>query len=189
MTNEKFYRIVNVLLRIIAVLLVLLAVLTVANIVLAISDKNAEKAALKENTKTEQKLEIEEKTTEKETPWYTQEELDLMARLIYFEARGESYEGQVAVGAVVINRLHTKGFPNTIYDVIYQKNQFSPVASSKWESEIVDFGTCYQAAREALNGADPTGGALFFYNPEISTSEWIFTREVIKVIGNHAFAK
>ena len=88
-----------------------------------------------------------------------------------------------------MNRIKTSGFPNTIHDVIYQKNQFSPVGSSKWNSEITDYGTCYQAAIEALNGADPTGGATFFYNPRISTSQWIFTRPVVKVIGNHNFAK
>ena len=188
MANAKLEQAIKVLLRISAVGLVIVVILAIANIALAISNKSTEKDDLAENTKTEQKL--EEKTEiQKETPWYTQEELDLLARLIYFEARGESYEGQVAVGAVVMNRLHTKGFPNSIYEIIYQKNQFSPVGSSKWDDEITDYGSCYQAAIEALNGADPTGGAVFFYNPEISTSEWIFTREVIKVIGNHAFAK
>ena len=123
-----------------------------------------------------------------EQPWYTQEELDLLARLIYFEARGECYEGQVAVGAVVMNRMKSAGFPNTIEGVIYQKNQFSPVKSSKWNDEITNYGTVYEAAIEALNGVDPTNGALYFYNPKISTSEWIFTRTVVKVIGNHNFA-
>ena len=208
MTNEMFEKTMKIMVRLICSLLVLLAILLVVLIATTVSASNvAQAASTANNGKTAVSLRSEElapskpiapmeeipenvpETTVKEEKWYTEEELDLLARLIYFEARGECYEGQVAVGAVVMNRLKTSGFPNTIHDVIYQKNQFSPVSSSKWNSEITDYGTCYQAAIEALNGADPTGGATFFYNPRISTSQWIFTRPVVKVIGNHNFAK
>ncbi len=120
---------------------------------------------------------------------YTQAELDLLAKLIFHEAGGECYEGQVAVGAVVLNRVRAQGFPNNIYDVIYAKNQFSPVRSSKWNNPVPSGTRVYEAALEALNGTDPTNGALYFYNPKTSTSSWIFTRPVVKVIGNHNFAK
>ena len=120
---------------------------------------------------------------------YTESELKLLAKLIYYEAGGECYEGQVAVGAVVLNRVRQSGFPNTIYDVIYQQNQFSPVKSSRWNNPVPEGTTVYEAAREALSGVDPTNGALYFYNPKTSTSGWIFTRPVVKVIGNHNFAK
>lgn len=203
MTNEMFEKTMKIMVRMIIVLLIILGISLIVLISATVSASDAKAdnyAGRVDNTKVgirNEKLEpstpiapVEEipETTVTQT-WYTEEELDLLARLIYFEARGECYEGQVAVGAVVMNRLKTSGFPNTIHDVIYQKNQFSPVSSSKWNSEITDYGTCYQAAIEALNGADPTGGATFFYNPKISTSEWIFTRPVVKVIGNHNFAK
>ncbi len=206
MTNEMFEKTMKFMVRLIIVLTALLAVLTIVCVAVHVEAKdvvaNNDKATYvaKQSISNEQSMEpikpsapAETTTTtipeETKTTWYTQEELDLLARLIYFEARGECYEGQVAVGAVVMNRLNASGFPNTIEGVIYQKNQFSPVGSSKWDDEITDYGRCYEAAIEALNGADPTGGALFFYNPKISTSQWIFTRPVVKVIGNHTFAK
>ena len=216
MTNEMFEKTMKIMVRLIIILMIVLAILIVVLVTATVSASDVNTGAKVERVNytaesfRSEKLEpsqplapvkeIPEETPEEiqdnvpettpvEEKWYTEEELDLLARLIYFEARGECYEGQVAVGAVVINRLKTSGFPNTIHDVIYQKKQFSPVSSSKWNSEITDYGTCYQAAIEALNGEDPTGGALYFYNPRISTSEWIFTRTVIKVIGNHNFAK
>lgn len=132
----------------------------------------------------------EETTVTKEPAYnYTEAELNLLAKLIYYEAGGECYEGQVAVGAVVLNRARTSGFPNTIYDVIYAKGQFSPVNSSKWNNPVPEGTRVYEAAREALSGVDPTNGAVYFYNPQTSTSKWIFTRPVVKVIGNHNFAK
>ncbi len=206
MTTEMFEKTMKFMVRLIVILTILLGILLIVYISIVVSasdvvdDTHVERIDNTHSFKSEPMATSKpiaplEEVTEKvpeitvEEKWYTEEELDLLARLIYFEARGECYEGQVAIGAVVMNRLKTSGFPNTIHDIIYQKNQFSPVGSSKWDDEITDYGTCYQAAIEALNGVDPTGGATFFYNPRISTSQWIFTRPVVKVIGNHNFAK
>jgi len=117
-------------------------------------------------------------------------ELILLARLIHAEARGESFLGQVAVGAVIMNRLASPQFPKTITKVIYQKDnqvyQFSPVADGSINLEPDE--KAFQAALQAINGNDPTGGALFFYNPDISRDRWIRTLPVITRIGNHVFA-
>lgn len=116
----------------------------------------------------------------------TQQELDLLARTVYSEARGEPYEGQVAVAAVVLNRLHSSQFPNTISGVIFQPLAFSPVADgSFW---LTPDQTSYNAAIHALRGWDPSYGALYFYNPVTATSRWIFTRRTIRRIGRHVFA-
>ncbi|MEG3072433.1 MAG: LysM peptidoglycan-binding domain-containing protein [Peptococcaceae bacterium] len=118
------------------------------------------------------------------------EEITLLARLIYAEARGESFLGQVAVGAVTLNRLISQEFPNTLTKVIYQKTnnvyQFSPIGDGSINMEPDD--QAMFAAQRALSGEDPTGGALFFYNPDISKDEWIRTLPVINRIGNHVFA-
>ncbi|GAB6273180.1 MAG: hypothetical protein STSR0004_00430 [Peptococcaceae bacterium] len=118
------------------------------------------------------------------------EEFRLLAKIIYAEARGESFLGQVAVGAVVLNRVKSNLFPDTIPEVIRQKNsytyQFSPVGDGTINLE--PDGTAYQAALEALRGSDPTSGATFFYNPEIATDRWIRTLPVISRIGYHNFA-
>ncbi|NLJ75989.1 MAG: LysM peptidoglycan-binding domain-containing protein [Peptococcaceae bacterium] len=118
------------------------------------------------------------------------EEITLLARLIYAEARGESFLGQVAVGAVTLNRLVSQEFPNTLTKVIYQKTnnvyQFSPIGDGSINMEPDD--QAMFAALRALSGEDPTGGALFFYNPDISKDEWIRTLPVINRIGNHVFA-
>jgi len=120
----------------------------------------------------------------------SREEFLLMAKLIHAEARGESFEGQVAVGAVVMNRLNSPHFPKTIAEVILQKNnnvyQFSPVSDGSINLEPDE--KAFRAAEQALAGNDPTGGALFFYNPDISTDPWIRTLPVVKRIGNHVFA-
>ncbi|OPX88740.1 MAG: Spore cortex-lytic enzyme precursor [Pelotomaculum sp. PtaB.Bin104] len=120
----------------------------------------------------------------------SREELMILARLIHAEARGESFEGQVAVGAVILNRLENPHFPKTIREVIYQKNsrvyQFSPVGDGSIELEPNE--KAVQAAVQALQGEDPTGGALFFYNPDISRDKWIRTLPVMTRIGNHVFA-
>jgi len=117
-------------------------------------------------------------------------ELILLARLIHAEARGESFLGQVAVGAVIMNRLASPHFPKTITKVIYQRSnqvyQFSPVADGSINLEPDE--KAVQAALQALNGDDPTGGALFFYNPDLSRDRWILTLPVITRIGNHVFA-
>lgn len=119
---------------------------------------------------------------------YNSEDLELLARLIHGEARGEPYEGQVAVGAVVLNRVKSPGFPNTIREVIFQKNQFIAVSDGQFYLEPNE--TAYRAARDALSGRDPSLGALFFYNPKTAkTLYWLSTRETTVVIGNHVFAK
>lgn len=118
------------------------------------------------------------------------EDVMLLARLIHAEARGESFRGKVAVGAVILNRLKSPDFPHTIKDVIMEKNQyvyqFTPVADGSINLEPDD--SSIQAALQALKGDDPTNGALFFYNPEVSTDKWIQTLPVVTRIGNHVFA-
>ncbi|NLG24516.1 MAG: spore cortex-lytic enzyme [Clostridiales bacterium] len=116
----------------------------------------------------------------------TSSDLNLLARLVYAEARGESYKGQVAVAAVVLNRVRSSKFPNTIAGVIYQAGQFSPVSNGSINR--APNATAIRAAREAMNGWDPTGGCLFFYNAAATNEPWIRTRTIKTVIGNHAFA-
>lgn len=116
---------------------------------------------------------------------YTQEEIALLARLISAEARGEPYSGQVAVGAVVLNRVEHPSFPDNIYDVCYQNGAFSCVDNGQINNEPTE--SCKKAAEEAISGSDPSGGAVYFYNPETASSDWIRTRPVIKTIGNHRF--
>lgn len=118
---------------------------------------------------------------------YTREDIINLARVIHAEAGGESYIGQVAVGGVVINRTRNSGFPQTISGVIFQKNAFSSVTEGTiWEEPGTD---CINAANDALKGWDPSDGAIYFYNPSKPCAPWIFTRTVIKRIGNHVFAK
>lgn len=117
---------------------------------------------------------------------YTDADTYLLARCIYGEARGESYTGQVAVGAVVLNRVKSPEFPNTIAGVIYQKNAFTAVNDGQINLEPNE--TAISAARDAMNGWDPTGGCLYYYNPVTATSQWIFSRETVITIGNHVFA-
>lgn len=117
----------------------------------------------------------------------SQAELDLLARLIYAESRGEPYTGQVAVGAVVLNRVKSPEFPNNIRDVIYQRNQFAVVNDG--QINLTPNQTAYRAAREALNGSDPSLGAIYFYNPRTAkTISWLETRKTTVVIENHVFA-
>ena len=117
----------------------------------------------------------------------TNEELLLLSKLVTGEARGESYEGQVAVAAVVINRVKDPRFPNTIKDVIYQKNAFSVVKNGRINAQPTS--STYRAAQEALYGNDPTNNAIYFWNPDISTCNWINTLNPHLRIGNHVFAK
>ncbi len=115
------------------------------------------------------------------------EELDLLARTIHAEARGEPYIGQVAVGAVILNRVLSNRYPNTIHGVVYQPVQFSCVSDGQLRLQANE--TAFRAAREALDGVDPTRGALYYYNPNIATATWwLETREVTVIIGNHLFA-
>ena len=111
----------------------------------------------------------------------------LLARRVYAEARGESYKGKVAVAAVVLNRVRSSSFPNTISGVIYQSGAFESVSNGSIYNTPTD--ECLRAAKEAMNGWDPTGGCLYFYNARnVSSSSWILTRTVKTVIGNHSFA-
>jgi len=109
----------------------------------------------------------------------------LLSKLISAEARGEPYSGQVAVGAVVLNRVAHPSFPNTLSGVIYQNGAFSCMSDGQWDQAIAD--SAYKAAREALNGSDPSGGAIYYYNPAKATSKWIWSRPVITTIGSHVF--
>ena len=109
----------------------------------------------------------------------------LLARLISAEARGEPYVGQVAVGAVVINRIDHPSFPNSLSGVIYQSGAFSCLDDGQFNQPISD--SAFRAAREALNGSDPSGGAIYYFNPATATSSWIWSRPLLTVIGNHRF--
>ncbi len=116
---------------------------------------------------------------------YTTAEVNLLAKVISAEARGESYEGQVAVGAVVLNRVAHPSFPDTISGVVYQNGAFSCVYDSNWYAPVAD--SAKRAAQDAMNGWDPTGGAIYYYNPAKTSNAWMRSRKVIKVIGNHYF--
>ena len=114
-------------------------------------------------------------------------DLYLLAKCIYAEARGEVYTGQVAVGAVILNRVKSPSFPNTVSGVIYQPWAFTAVNDGQINLE--PNSSAYQAARDALNGWDPTYGSLFYYNPRTATSSWIYSRQVTVTIGSHVFAR
>ncbi len=116
---------------------------------------------------------------------YSTNDYNLLARLISAEARGEPYVGQVAVGAVVLNRVSHSSFPNSISGVIYQSGAFSCLYDGQFNKAVVD--SAYRAARDALNGWDPSGGAIYYYNPKTATDSWIFSRPAITVIGKHRF--
>ena len=118
---------------------------------------------------------------------YSNTDVTLLARLIYGEARGENFTGQVAVGAVVMNRVKSSSFPNTISGVIYQPYAFTAVADG--QINLSPDATAIKAAKQAMNGYDPTYGAIYYYNPAIATSTWIFSRKTTITIGNHVFAK
>ena len=117
---------------------------------------------------------------------YTNSDLYMLAKCIYAEARGESYTGQVAVGAVILNRVASSSFPNTISGVIYQKGAFTAVSDGQINLE--PDRTAMNAASDAMNGWDPTYGCLYYYNPAVATSSWIFGRQKVTTIGKHVFA-
>ncbi len=125
-------------------------------------------------------------TGELSAPLYRETELSLLARLVNGEARGEPYIGQVAVAAVVLNRVRSGAFPNTVSGVIFQQGAFDAVWDGQFDMTPTD--SCIRAARDALNGWDPTGGCLYYYNPATATNDWIWTRQVQLTIGQHAFA-
>jgi len=116
-------------------------------------------------------------------------DVQLLARAINGEARGESYEGQVAVGAVILNRVKSSKFPNSIAGVIYQPGAFTAVSDGQINVPIEEGSTVLKAAQDALNGWDPTNGAIYYFNPDTATSSWIWSRPLIKTIGKHRFCK
>ncbi|MBQ8025049.1 MAG: spore cortex-lytic enzyme [Oscillospiraceae bacterium] len=109
----------------------------------------------------------------------------LLARLISAEARGEPYTGQVAVGAVVLNRVKHPSFPNSISGVIYQRGAFSCLDDGQFDQPVAD--SAYKAAQDALGGWDPSGGAIYYFNPTTATSAWIWSRPLLTTIGKHRF--
>ena len=117
---------------------------------------------------------------------YSNSDVQLLARLIHAEARGEPYKGQVAVGAVVLNRVKSSSFPNTISGVIYQPYAFTCVNDG--QINLTPNTSAINAAKDAMNGWDPSYGCLYYYNPKIATSSWIFTRPTVVTIGRHVFA-
>lgn len=117
---------------------------------------------------------------------YNSNDRYLLAKVIYAEARGESYVGQVAIGAVVLNRVRDNRFPNTVSGVIYQPWAFTAVNDGQIKLE--PNATAYKAADDCLNGWDPTYGSVYYYNPKTATSSWIFTTKYVTQIGNHIFA-
>ena len=118
---------------------------------------------------------------------YSNSDLNLLAHLVYAEARGESYTGQVAVASVVLNRVKNNSFPNTVAGVIYQPGAFSVVADG--QINLTPNQTAIAAAQDAINGWDPTYGAIYYFNPNTATSGWIWSRPLTVVIGNHRFCK
>ena len=111
--------------------------------------------------------------------------INLLARIISAEARGEPYSGQVAVGAVILNRIEHPSFPDTLSGVIYQSGAFTAITDGQFNEPVAD--SAYKAARDALNGTDPSGGAIYYYNPDKTSNKWIRSRPVIKRIGKHLF--
>lgn len=116
-------------------------------------------------------------------------DIQLMARAINGEARGEPNEGQVAVGAVILNRVKNSQFPNTVAGVIYQSGAFTAVSDGQINVPIEENSSVYKAARDAMNGWDPTGGCIYYFNPSTATNKWIWSRPLVKVIGKHRFCK
>lgn len=112
-------------------------------------------------------------------------DLYLLARIISAEARGEPYAGQVAVGAVVLNRVEHPSFPNSVSGVIHQPGAFTALQDGQWNQPIAD--SAYKAARDAINGSDPSGGAIYYFNPSTATSKWIWSRPMLLEIGKHRF--
>jgi len=111
--------------------------------------------------------------------------INLLARIISAEARGEPYIGQVAVGAIVLNRVQHPSFPDTVSGVIYQDGAFTAVTDGQFDEPISE--SAYRAAKDAFNGQDPTSGAIYYYNPDRATNKWIRTRPVTLRIGKHLF--
>lgn len=118
---------------------------------------------------------------------YSQSDIDLLANLISAESRGEPFEGQVAVGAVILNRVEHPSFPDTLAGVVYQPGAFTAITDGQIREKVTD--SARRAAKEALNGSDPSGGAIYYFNPDKTSNRWIRTRPVIKRIGAHLFCR
>lgn len=118
---------------------------------------------------------------------FSRSEMDLLAKAVFAEARGEVYEGQVAVAAVILNRVKHPDFPNTISGVIYQPGAFTAVTDG--QINLTPNQSAYNAVRDAINGWDPSKGAIYYWNPATAQSKWVWSRPVIVKIGNHVFAK
>ena len=118
-------------------------------------------------------------------PSSTEANINLLARIISAEARGEPYKGQVAVGAVILNRIEHPSFPDTLSGVIYQNGAFTAIVDGQFNEPVAS--SAYNAARDALNGWDPTGGAIYYYNPAKTSNKFMHSRPVITVIGSHRF--
>jgi N-acetylmuramoyl-L-alanine amidase len=138
-------------------------------------------------SRTEKALGVTLKSSGGSTSSTSNADLNLLARCVYGEARGEPYTGQVAVAAVVLNRVRSSKFPNSISGVIYQSGAFTAVADG--QINLSPNTTAYNAARDALNGWDPTNGCLYYYNPATATSKWIWSLKVELKIGRHNFAR
>ena len=138
-------------------------------------------------TKTLQAMGIYTSSTGSNSSANNSSNLNLLAKLVYAEARGEPYAGQVAVAAVVLNRVKSSSFPNTVAGVIYQPGAFSVVNDG--QINLSPNQTAYNAARDALNGWDPSYGSIYYFNPNTATSSWIWSRPYVITIGNHRFCK
>ena len=134
--------------------------------------------------KTEEALGLSE-SSNNSTSQFSDSEIDLLARIISAESRGEPYSGQVAVGAVILNRIEHPSFPNTLSGVIYQPGAFSCLVDGQVNEEVHD--SAKNAAKDAINGSDPSGGAIYYYNPEKTSNNFMLSRPVITVIGKHKF--
>lgn len=124
-------------------------------------------------------------TSSNSTSSHSESDVALLAKVISAEARGEPYEGQVAVGAVILNRIEHPSFPNSLAGVVYEPGAFTCMVDGQIDQPVAD--SAYRAARDALNGSDPTGGAIYYFNPVTATSAWIWSRPLITVIGKHRF--
>ena len=153
--------------------------------VIAFQKKNGLTADGIVGTRTAQALGISLSSTTSTSSSTSSTDLNLLARVVYGEARGEPYTGQVAVAAVVLNRVRSSSFPNSVAGVVYQSGAFDCVSDG--QINLTPNRSAYNAAKDALNGWDPTYGCLFYYNPRTATSKWMLSRTVKLNIGNHAF--
>lgn len=132
-------------------------------------------------------LGLESSSSSSSSGGYSNSDYELLARVISAESRGEPYSGQVAVGAVILNRVKHSSFPDSISGVVYQPGAFSCLNDSNWSQAVAD--SARKAARDAMNGSDPSGGAIYYYNPSKTSNSWMRTRPVITTIGSHLFCR